>query len=177
MRRSSDTMEEANVFQRLSIEAACPLPAAVTGGSLGRHARQNYGGPGLRTARRNGRGGPFSGCRRRSPPGDQSPLWGGSGSEDGGTSGCSGRALFGLSCSASSASLVQVQAMSVRIERTLRVGARSAICRHSTARCLHSTGVIIDTQPNAHELSSPLYDNYSRFSHVGRQRGGIYFKR
>jgi hypothetical protein len=53
--------------------------------------------------------------------------------------------------------------MSVRIERTLKVGARSAICRHSTARCLHSTGVIIDTQPNAHELSSPLYDNYSRF--------------
>ena len=39
--------------------------------------------------------------------------------------------------------------MSVRMERTLRVGARSAICRHSTARCLHSTGVIIDTQPNA----------------------------
>ena len=83
--------------------------------------------------------------------GDQSPLWGGSGSEDGRTSGCGGRAVFGLSCSASSASLVQVQAMSVRIERTLRVGARSAICRHSTARCLHSTGVIIDTQPNAHE--------------------------
>lgn len=39
--------------------------------------------------------------------------------------------------------------MSVRMERTLRFGARSAICRHSTARCLHSTGVIIDTQPNA----------------------------
>ena len=50
---------------------------------------------------------------------------------------------------ASSASLVQVHAMSVRMERTLRFGARSAICRHSTARCLHSTGVIIDTQPNA----------------------------
>jgi hypothetical protein len=108
--------------------------------------------------------------------GDQSPLWGGSGSEDGRTSGCSGRAVFGLSCSASSASLVQVQAMSVRIDRTLRVGARSAICRHSTARCLHSTGVIIDTQPNAHELSSPLYDNYSRFFQVGRQRGGIICK-
>ena len=93
------------------------------------------------------------------PTGDQSPLWGGSGSEDGGTSGCSGRALFGLGCSASSASLVQVQAMSVRIERTLRVGARSAICRHSTARCLHSTGVIIDTQPNAHNSSSASYNN------------------
>ena len=89
------------------------------------------------------------GMKMRAPRrGDQSPLWGGSGGEDGRTSGCSGRALFGLSCSASSASLVQVQAMSVRIERTLRVGARSAICRHSTARCLHSTGVIIDTQPN-----------------------------
>jgi hypothetical protein len=108
--------------------------------------------------------------------GDQSPLWGGSGSEDGRTSGCSGRAVFGLSCSASSASLVQVQAMSVRIDRTLRVGARSAICRHSTARCLHSTGVIIDTQPNAHELSSPLYDNYSQFFQVGRQRDGIICK-
>ena len=95
--------------------------------------------------------------------GDQSPLWGGSGSEDGRTSGCSGRALFGLSCSASSASLVQVQAMSVRIERTLRVGARSAICRHSTARCLHSTGVIIDTQPNAHKPSSPPYNNSAGF--------------
>jgi len=114
------------------------------------------------------------GMKMRAPRrGDQSPLWGGSGGEDGRTSGCGGRALFGLSCSASSASLVQVQAMSVRIERTLRVGARSAICRHSTARCLHSTGVIIDTQPNAHKPSSPPYSNYSRFSHVGRQRGGI----
>lgn len=25
------------------IEAACPLPAAVTGGSIGPHARRNYG--------------------------------------------------------------------------------------------------------------------------------------
>ena len=105
--------------------------------------------------------------------GDQSLLWGGSGSEDGRMSGCSGRAVFGLNCSASSASLVQVHAMSVRIERTLRVGARSAICRHSTARCLHSTGVIIDTQPNAHELSYYSYNNYSRFFRLGRQRGGI----
>jgi hypothetical protein len=116
--------------------------------------------PELRGGHRNGRCGPSIGRRRRSAPGeDQSPLWGGSGSEDGWTSGCSERALFGLSCSASSASLVQVQAMSVRIERTLRVGARSAICRHSTARCLHSTGVIIDTQPNAHKPSSASYNN------------------
>lgn len=43
MRRSSDTTEEANVLQKLSIEAACPLPAAVTGGSIGPHARRNYG--------------------------------------------------------------------------------------------------------------------------------------
>ena len=77
--------------------------------------------------------------------------------------GCGGRAVSGLSCSASSASLVQVQAMSVRIERTLRVGARSAICRHSTARCLHSTGVIIDTQPNAHNSSSASYNNRAGF--------------
>ena len=153
MRRSSDTTEEANVLQKLSIEAACPLPAAVTGGSIGRHARRNYGGPGIKeatgTAAAAQSSGDPAGEATRS---DQSPLWGGSGGEDGRTSGCSGRAVFGLSCSASSASLVQVQAMSVRIERTLKVGARSAICRHSTARCLHSTGVIIDTQPNAHEL-------------------------
>ena len=103
------------------------------------------------------------------PSGDQSPLWGGRpGSEDGRTNGWSGRAVSELSCSASSASLVQVQAMSVRIERTLNVGARSAICRHSTARCLHSTGVIIETQPNAHQLSSPLYANHRRFFQVGR---------
>ena len=173
MRHSSDTTEEANVLQKLSIEAACPLPAAVTGGSIGRHARRNYGGPGIKRGHRDGRGGPVIGWMANARRGDQSPLWGGSGGEDGRTSGCSGRAVFGLSCSASSASLVQVQAMSVRIERTLRVGARSAICRHSTARCLHSTGVIIDTQPNAHKPSSPPYNNYSRFFHVGRQRGGI----
>lgn len=162
------------MLQKLSIEAACPLPAAVTGGSIGRHARRNYGGPEIMEATGMAAAAQSSGDGRSR--GDQSPLWGGSGSEDGRTSGCSGRAVFGLSCSASSASLVQVQAMSVRIDRTLRVGARSAICRHSTARCLHSTGVIIDTQPNAHELSSPLYDNYSRFFQVGRQRGGIICK-
>ena len=50
MRRSLDTTEEANVLQKLSIEAACPLPAAVTGGSIGRHARRNYGGPGIKEA-------------------------------------------------------------------------------------------------------------------------------
>jgi hypothetical protein len=162
------------VLQKLSIEAACPLPAAVTGGSIGRHARRNYGGPEIMEATGMAAAAQSSGDGRSR--GDQSPLWGGSGSEDGRTSGCSGRAVFGLSCSASSASLVQVQAMSVRIDRTLRVGARSAICRHSTARCLHSTGVIIDTQPNAHELSSPLYDNYSQFFQVGRQRDGIICK-
>src|ERR1700704_6602089 len=80
---------------------------------------------------------------------DQPRLRGGGEGEDIGPSGFRLRALFGLSCSASSASLVHVHAMSVRMERTLRFGARSAICRHSTARCLHSTGVIIDTQPNA----------------------------
>jgi hypothetical protein len=78
------------------------------------------------------------------------PRWRGDGEgDDPGPSGFRNRSFSGLSCSASSASLVQVHAMSVRMERTLRVGARSAICRHSTARCLHSTGVIIDTQPNA----------------------------
>jgi hypothetical protein len=78
------------------------------------------------------------------------PRWRGGGEgDDPGPSGFRNRSLSGLNCSASSASLVQVHAMSVRMERTLRVGARSAICRHSTARCLHSTGVIIDTQPNA----------------------------
>src|SRR6478736_5197820 len=129
---------------------------------------------------------PSSGNRRLNRTPCKAKLWrsrnkggqrDGRGGKDGRTSGCSGRAVFGLSCSASSASLVQVHAMSVRIERTLKVGARSAICRHSTARCLHSTGVIIDTQPNAHELSSPLYDNYSRFFQVDRQRGGIICKR
>ena len=49
------------MLQKLSIEAACPLPAAVTGGSIGRHARRNYGGPGIRKAHRNGRCGRFMG--------------------------------------------------------------------------------------------------------------------
>ena len=69
--------------------------------------------------------------------GDQPRSRGGGEGEDPGPSGFKIRSLFGLSCSASSASLVQVHAMSVRMERTLRFGARSAICRHSTARCLH----------------------------------------
>jgi hypothetical protein len=96
-----------------------------------------------------------AGLRPIRRPGSSSLQWdqprsrGGGEGEDPGPSGFKIRSLFGLSCSASSASLVQVHAMSVRMERTLRFGARSAICRHSTARCLHSTGVIIDTQPNA----------------------------
>ena len=104
---------------------------------------------------------------------DQPRLRGGGEGEDIGPSGFRIRALFGLSCSASSASLVHVHAMSVRMERTLRFGARSAICRHSTARWLHSTGVIIDIQPNAHKprgYPSPLYDNYNRFLHDGCRR-------
>jgi hypothetical protein len=89
------------------------------------------------------------GAKAAGLPGDQ-PRWRGGGEgDDPGPSGFRNRSLSGLNCSASSASLVQVHAMSVRMERTLRFGARSAICRHSTARCLHSTGVIIDTQPNA----------------------------
>src|ERR1700716_2037796 len=93
---------------------------------------------------------------------DQPRLRGGGEGEDIGPSGFRIRALFGLSCSASSASLVHVHAMSVRMERTLRFGARSAICRHSTPRCLHSTAVISDIQTNSHKprgYPSPLYDN------------------
>ena len=105
--------------------------------------------------------------------GDQPRSRGGGEGEDPGPSGFKIRSLFGLSCSASSASLVQVHAMSVRMERTLRFGARSAICRHSTARCLHSTGVIIDTQPDTRTdqgCSSPLYDNCNRSPHMQRGR-------
>src|SRR5712672_1891124 len=92
---------------------------------------------------------PDSASGKLEPSRHQPRSRGGGEGEDPGPSGFKIRSLFGLSCSASSASLVQVHAMSVRMERTLRFGARSAICRHSTARCLHSTGVIIDTQPNA----------------------------
>jgi hypothetical protein len=44
-------------------------------------------------------------------------------------------------CSISTASLVQIRAMSSRMSRTRLLGARSAICRHSAARFLHWTGV------------------------------------
>jgi hypothetical protein len=120
-----------------------------------------------------------AGLRPIRRPGSSSLQWdqprsrGGGEGEDPGPSGFKIRSLFGLSCSASSASLVQVHAMSVRMERTLRFGARSAICRHSTARCLHSTGVIIDTQPDTRTdqgCSSPLYDNCNRSPHMQRGR-------
>jgi hypothetical protein len=52
-----------------------------------------------------------------------------------------------LNCSASSASLVQVRAMSSRMPCTRMLGARSAICRHSAARSLHSAGVSMATTP------------------------------
>ena len=45
--------------------------------------------------------------------------------------------------STSSASLVHVRAISVRMACTLGLGARAAICRHSAARSRHSIGVII----------------------------------
>ena len=120
-----------------------------------------------------------AGLRPIRRPGSSSLQWdqprsrGGGEGGDPGPSGFKIRSLFGLSCSASSASLVQVHAMSVRMERTLRFGARSAICRHSTARCLHSTGVIIDTQPDTRTdqgCSSPLYDNCNRSPHMQRGR-------
>jgi hypothetical protein len=51
--------------------------------------------------------------------------------------------LGGALCSASSASRSQVRAMSIRMVRTRKFGACSAICRHSAACSLHSTDVII----------------------------------
>lgn len=171
-----------------------PPPAAVTGGSIGPHARRNYGegkssppagdfvACGLLERRRRSKTSagkvaeqcgppPDSASGKLQPSRDQPRSRGGGEGEDPGPSGFKIRSLFGLSCSASSASLVQVHAMSVRMERTLRFGARSAICRHSTARCLHSTGVIIDTQPDTRTdqgCSSPLYDNCNRSSHMDR---------
>ena len=59
---------------------------------------------------------------------------------------CGRRTCFGLGgalCSASSASRSQVRAMSIRMVRTRKFGACSAICRHSAACSLHSTDVII----------------------------------
>jgi hypothetical protein len=52
-----------------------------------------------------------------------------------------------LHCSASSASLVHVRAMSSRMPCTRMLGARSAICRQSAARSLHSAGVNMATTP------------------------------
>jgi hypothetical protein len=52
-----------------------------------------------------------------------------------------------LHCSASSASLVHVRAMSSRMPCTRILGARSAICRQSAARSLHSAGVNMATTP------------------------------
>jgi hypothetical protein len=46
-------------------------------------------------------------------------------------------------CSTSSASLCQVRAMSIRMDRILKFAARSAIRSHSIECCRHSTGVII----------------------------------
>jgi hypothetical protein len=51
--------------------------------------------------------------------------------------------FFCLDCSTSSASLCQVRAMSIKMDCILKFDARSAIRWHSTARCWHSTGVII----------------------------------
>jgi hypothetical protein len=51
-----------------------------------------------------------------------------------------GSALWPIS--ASSASLSQVRAMSIRMPCTLEFGASSAICRHSPARSLHLIGFI-----------------------------------
>jgi hypothetical protein len=138
-------------------------------------ASSNAGGdrkPAPRRWRNNAGPRPF-GVQSSSLQGDQPRSRGGGEGGDPGPSGFKIRSLFGLSCSASSASLVQVHAMSVRMERTLRFGARSAICRHSTARCLHSTGVIIDTQPDTRTdqgCSSPLYDNCNRSPHMQRRR-------
>ena len=66
--------------------------------------------------------------------------------------------------------------MSVRIERTLR--SRRALSHLPAFDGALSAldGVIINTQPNAHELPSPLFDNYSRFFQVGRQRCEIICK-
>ena len=49
--------------------------------------------------------------------------------------------LIWLHCSASSASLVQVRAMSSKMSRTRMFDAHSAICWHSAARSLHFAGV------------------------------------
>ena len=53
-----------------------------------------------------------------------------------------------LHCSASSASLVHVRAMSSRMPCNRMLGVRSAICRQSAARSLHSAGVNMATTPH-----------------------------
>ena len=51
--------------------------------------------------------------------------------------------VLGAVCSASSASRSHTRAMSVKINLTRWLCSRSAICRHSVARSLHSIAVII----------------------------------
>jgi hypothetical protein len=60
-----------------------------------------------------------------------------------GLTGFNSRWFFCWNCSTSSASLCQVRAISFRVDRTLALGALSAICRHSRACRLHSLDVII----------------------------------
>ena len=60
-----------------------------------------------------------------------------------GLTGFNSRWFFCWNCSTSSANLCQVRAISFRVDRTLALGALSAICRHSRACRLHSLDVII----------------------------------
>jgi len=67
--------------------------------------------------------------------------------------GCKGGAFVLLEYSASIASLSHIRAMSIRMDWTLGFGARAAICRHSMACRLHSTGVIMATRQDVRSLA------------------------
>jgi hypothetical protein len=67
--------------------------------------------------------------------------------------GCKGGAFVLLEHSASIASLSHIRAMSIRMDWTLEFGARAAICRHSMACRLHSTGVIMATRQDVRSLA------------------------
>jgi len=73
-------------------------------------------------------------------------------------------------CSVSSASLVQIRAMSSRMSRTRLLGACSAICRYSAARFLYWTGVSITSSLAANLPAHPNYEAVCRSTappHVG----------